>query len=179
MRPRYPKAVQRVAARPGRSVSLPRAGRAHGGAQTPSQRATRGALEDVKSYKDYSDLIHDQAAGLITLRGMWELVPAESPPIEEVEPASEIVKRFATGAMSFGSISAEAHENLAIRHESHRRQSNTGEGGEPRSGPMREAKRRLAAQRDQAGRVRPLRCHDDYLVTRRAADQDLAGRKAR
>lgn len=93
------------------------------------QRAVR--MEDVKSYEEYSKLINEQAAGFITLRGMWELAQADAPiPLEEVEPASEIVKRFATGAMSFGSISAEAHETLARAMNSIGGRSNTGEGGE-------------------------------------------------
>src|SRR5690606_20312397 len=77
------------------------------------QHAVR--LEDVKSYKEYAEAINNAKGGLITLRGAWELVSERPPvPLEEVEPASEIVRRFATGAMSFGSISAEAHENLAV-----------------------------------------------------------------
>jgi glutamate synthase domain-containing protein 2/glutamate synthase domain-containing protein 1/glutamate synthase domain-containing protein 3 len=94
------------------------------------QRAVR--LEDAKSYEEYAKLINDQATtGLITLRGMWEFDGQGTPiPIEEVEPASEIVKRFATGAMSFGSISAEAHENLARAMNRIGGRSNTGEGGE-------------------------------------------------
>ena len=94
------------------------------------QHAVR--LEDVKSYKQYSDVINDQVrTGLITLRGLWDLVPAEKPlSLDEVEPAVEIVKRFATGAMSFGSISAEAHETLAIAMNRIGGRSNTGEGGE-------------------------------------------------
>ncbi|HTM46970.1 MAG TPA: glutamate synthase large subunit [Polyangiaceae bacterium] len=93
------------------------------------QRAVR--LEDAKSYDEYKTLINEQADGPITLRGTWELIPAVKPiPLEEVEPASEIVKRFATGAMSFGSISAEAHENLAIAMNRIGGRSNTGEGGE-------------------------------------------------
>ena len=95
------------------------------------QRAVR--TEDVKSYKEYSALINSQIStmGLITLRGMWELVDAPQPiPLEEVEPATDIVKRFATGAMSFGSISGEAHETLAIAMNRIGGRSNTGEGGE-------------------------------------------------
>ncbi len=69
--------------------------------------------------------------GLITLRGMWDLVETDKTvPLEEVEPATEIVKRFATGAMSFGSISGEAHETLAIAMNRIGGKSNTGEGGE-------------------------------------------------
>jgi glutamate synthase (NADPH/NADH) large chain len=93
------------------------------------QHAVR--MEDVKSYKEYSKLINDQSNGPITLRGLWDLAPSGSPiPLDEVEPATEIVKRFATGAMSFGSISGEAHENLAIAMNRIGGRSNTGEGGE-------------------------------------------------
>jgi glutamate synthase (NADPH/NADH) large chain len=93
------------------------------------QHAVR--MEDAKSYKEYSDAINDAPGGPITLRSLWELVPAAEPvPLAEVEPAQEIVKRFATGAMSFGSISAEAHENLAIAMNRIGGKSNTGEGGE-------------------------------------------------
>ncbi|HEV8551186.1 MAG TPA: glutamate synthase large subunit, partial [Polyangiaceae bacterium] len=93
------------------------------------QHAVRA--EDAKSYADYSKAINDAVDGPITLRGLWEIVPSATPvPLDEVEPASEIVKRFATGAMSFGSISAEAHENLAIAMNRIGGKSNTGEGGE-------------------------------------------------
>ncbi|MCA9644359.1 MAG: glutamate synthase large subunit, partial [Myxococcales bacterium] len=93
------------------------------------QRAVR--QEDVKSYQEYSELINKQTEGLITLRGMWELNPrGNAIDISEVEPAAEVVKRFATGAMSFGSISAEAHENLAVAMNRIGGKSNTGEGGE-------------------------------------------------
>jgi glutamate synthase (NADPH/NADH) large chain len=93
------------------------------------QHAVR--MEDVKSYTDYSRLINEQPGGPITLRGLWELAPGQSAvALEEVEPATEIVRRFATGAMSFGSISAEAHENLAIAMNRIGGRSNTGEGGE-------------------------------------------------
>ena len=96
------------------------------------QRAVR--LEDAKSYADYSRAINDQGDSPFTLRGCWDFVPV-SPggapvPIEEVEPAARIVKRFSTGAMSFGSISREAHENLAIAMNRIGGKSNTGEGGE-------------------------------------------------
>ncbi len=93
------------------------------------QRAVR--QEDVGSYKEYAKLINEQQGGPITLRGLFQLVPAASPiPVDEVEPAKDIVKRFATGAMSYGSISAEAHENLAIAMNRIGGRSNTGEGGE-------------------------------------------------
>ncbi|MDX2055856.1 MAG: glutamate synthase large subunit [Polyangiaceae bacterium] len=93
------------------------------------QRAVRH--EDAASYQEYSRLINEQPGGPITLRGTWQFKKLRPPvPIEEVEPAVEMVKRFATGAMSFGSISAEAHENLAIAMNRIGGRSNTGEGGE-------------------------------------------------
>ncbi|MCC6995074.1 MAG: glutamate synthase large subunit, partial [Deltaproteobacteria bacterium] len=96
---------------------------------TSLQRAVRDA--DDKSYREYSDLVNQQSRGPITLRGLWNLIPADAPiSLSEVEPASEIVRRFATGAMSFGSISAEAHENLAVAMNRIGGRSNTGEGGE-------------------------------------------------
>ncbi len=93
------------------------------------QRAVR--LEDAKSYEEYRDLINDQARGPITLRGLLTFRSStRSIPLTEVEPAKEIVKRFTTGAMSFGSISAEAHETLALAMNEIGGKSNTGEGGE-------------------------------------------------
>jgi glutamate synthase domain-containing protein 2/glutamate synthase domain-containing protein 3 len=87
--------------------------------------------EDLGSYVEYSRLINDQSDGPITLRGLWELRQGgPSVPLSEVEPAAEIVRRFSTGAMSFGSISREAHENLAIAMNRIHGRSNTGEGGE-------------------------------------------------
>lgn len=84
-----------------------------------------------ETYQEYSDLINNQSKQLCTLRGLMDLRFASRPiPIEEVEPATEIVKRFATGAMSFGSISKEAHETLAIAMNRIGGRSNTGEGGE-------------------------------------------------
>jgi glutamate synthase domain-containing protein 2/glutamate synthase domain-containing protein 3 len=84
-----------------------------------------------ETFQEYTALIDGQNKQLCTLRGLMELKTAPQPiPIEEVEPASEIVKRFATGAMSFGSISAEAHETLAIAMNRIGGRSNTGEGGE-------------------------------------------------
>jgi len=82
------------------------------------------------TYKVYSDLINKQSKQLMTLRGMFKLVDFDPIPIEEVEPWTEIVKRFKTGAMSYGSISKEAHENLAIAMNSIGGKSNSGEGGE-------------------------------------------------
>jgi glutamate synthase domain-containing protein 2/glutamate synthase domain-containing protein 3 len=93
------------------------------------QHAVRN--ESFKTFQEYTDLIDKQSASLCTLRGLIKLKTGDSPvPIEEVEPAKEIVKRFTTGAMSFGSISKEAHETLAIAMNRIGGKSNTGEGGE-------------------------------------------------
>jgi len=93
------------------------------------QKAVR--TDDARSFDQYSKLINDQTERLMTLRGMWDFAPANAPvPIDEVEPAKELVRRFATGAMSFGSISKEAHENLAVAMNRIGGRSNTGEGGE-------------------------------------------------
>ena len=93
------------------------------------QHASRSNRESV--YRDYARLVNDQSRQRATLRGLLDLKPAAEPlPIEEVEPAEVIFKRFATGAMSYGSISAEAHETLAIAMNRLGGKSNTGEGGE-------------------------------------------------
>jgi glutamate synthase domain-containing protein 2/glutamate synthase domain-containing protein 1/glutamate synthase domain-containing protein 3 len=93
------------------------------------QKACRN--NDYKTFKDYTRLIDDQAERLATLRGLMQLKYApRSVPIDEVEPVDEIVKRFKTGAMSYGSISKEAHETLAIAMNRIGGKSNTGEGGE-------------------------------------------------
>ncbi|HWA38885.1 MAG TPA: glutamate synthase-related protein [Burkholderiales bacterium] len=86
------------------------------------------------TYKEYAQLINDQSRRHMTFRGLFELrVDQCTPvPLEEVEPASEIVKRFATGAMSLGSISTEAHTTLAVAMNRIGGKSNTGEGGEDR-----------------------------------------------
>jgi glutamate synthase domain-containing protein 2/glutamate synthase domain-containing protein 1/glutamate synthase domain-containing protein 3 len=87
--------------------------------------------EDASTFEEYTALIDHQNRHLCTLRGLLDIKTAENPiPLEEVEPAKEIVKRFATGAMSFGSISKEAHETLAIAMNTIGGRSNTGEGGE-------------------------------------------------
>jgi len=87
---------------------------------------------DRKAYREYAALINDQARRLSTLRGMFRFrSEACTPvPLDQVEPASEIVKRFKTGAMSFGSISKEAHETMAIAMNRIGGRSNSGEGGE-------------------------------------------------
>ncbi|MDZ7591709.1 MAG: glutamate synthase-related protein [Rubrivivax sp.] len=85
-----------------------------------------------ETYKEYAQLINDQSKRHMTLRGLFEFKvdPSKACPVDEVEPAAEIVKRFATGAMSLGSISTEAHSTLAIAMNRIGGKSNTGEGGE-------------------------------------------------
>ena len=93
------------------------------------QHATR--TNNVATYKEYAKLINEQSTKLKTLRGLFEIKPAGSAvPLDEVEPAKEIVKRFVTGAMSLGSISTEAHTTLAVAMNRIGGKSNTGEGGE-------------------------------------------------
>jgi glutamate synthase (NADPH/NADH) large chain len=93
------------------------------------QHAVRG--NDPKNYAEFAKSINEQSERLLTIRGLMALKKADAPlDISEVEPASEIVKRFATGAMSFGSISREAHTTLAIAMNRIGAKSNTGEGGE-------------------------------------------------
>ncbi len=94
------------------------------------QQATR--LGDYEVFRKYSELIDNQSKDLYTLRGLMEFRfdPADEIPIEEVEPVESIVRRFKTGAMSYGSISKEAHEALAIAMNRLGGYSNTGEGGE-------------------------------------------------
>ena len=92
------------------------------------QHAVR--FEDANAYSDYAKAVNEQSRALCTLRGLFEFVPGEAVPLEEVEPASEIVKRFCTGAMSHGSISKETHECMAIAMNRLGAMSNTGEGGE-------------------------------------------------
>src|SRR5207237_2668920 len=82
-------------------------------------------------FKQYSELVNNQARRLCTLRGLFDLKFADKPiPIEEVEPVETIMKRFKSGAMSYGSISKEAHETLAIAMNRIGGKSNTGEGVE-------------------------------------------------
>ncbi|MDO9096492.1 MAG: glutamate synthase central domain-containing protein, partial [Rubrivivax sp.] len=94
------------------------------------QHSTRANRFDT--YKEYAQLINDQSKRHMTLRGLFEFKvdPSTAIPLDEVEPAAEIVKRFATGAMSLGSISTEAHSTLAIAMNRIGGKSNTGEGGE-------------------------------------------------
>jgi glutamate synthase (NADPH) large chain len=108
------------------------------------------------TFQEYTDLLDDQNRTLCTLRGLLKLKYSEHPiPLEEVEPAKEIVKRFTTGAMSFGSISKEAHETLAIAMNRLGGMSNTGEGGEDEERFKRDANgdlRRSAVKQVASGR---------------------------
>ncbi|WP_350245474.1 glutamate synthase-related protein [Deinococcus sonorensis] len=111
------------------------------------QHGVRSGRYDT--YAEYARIINDQSRRHMTLRGLFEfrLDPAQAIPVEEVEPASEIVKRFATGAMSLGSISTEAHTTLAVAMNRIGGKSNTGEGGED---PAR-YRAELRGERIQAG----------------------------
>ena len=118
------------------------------------QHAVRGDLPE--KYRDFARLVNDQAHRMMTVRGLFEFIPAETPvPLDEVEPAVEIVKRFSTGAMSFGSISREAHSTLAVAMNRIGGKSNTGEGGEesdrfrpmPNGDSMRSAIKQVASGR--------------------------------
>ncbi|REG87103.1 glutamate synthase large subunit [Algoriphagus antarcticus] len=92
------------------------------------QKSTR--LNDFGMYKKFASKINEQSKDALTLRGLFEFKKRISVPIDEVEPASSIMRRFATGAMSFGSISHEAHSTLAIAMNRMGAKSNSGEGGE-------------------------------------------------
>jgi glutamate synthase (NADPH/NADH) large chain len=111
---------------------------------------------NFEKFQEYTSLIDDQTRKLKNLRGLFELQYADEPvALDEVEPAKEIVKRFATGAMSFGSISWEAHTNLAVAMNRLGAKSNTGEGGEeasrfatmPNGDSMRSAVKQVASGR--------------------------------
>jgi len=118
------------------------------------QHAVRGNLPD--EYRSFSRTINEQSERLLTIRGLMRLKPADQPvPLDEVESAADIVKRFSTGAMSFGSISREAHTTLAIAMNRIGGRSNTGEGGEetdrfkplPNGDSMRSAIKQVASGR--------------------------------
>ena len=118
------------------------------------QHATRSGRYDV--FKQYTARVNEQSARLMTLRGMFGFKDAAasgrpSIPIEEVEPVSEIVKRFSTGAMSYGSISKEAHETLAIAMNRLGAKSNTGEGGED-ADRLHDPERRSSIKQVASGR---------------------------
>jgi glutamate synthase (NADPH/NADH) large chain len=124
------------------------------------QHATRSKRYDI--FKQYTALVDDQAKKLATLRGLFEFNLGERQPIsiDEVEPVCDIVKRFSTGAMSYGSISAEAHETLAIAMNSIGAKSNTGEGGED-SDRLYDPQRRSAIKQVASGRFGVT---SEYLV---------------
>ena len=122
------------------------------------QHAVRG--NSLERYKAFAKILNEQSERLLTLRGLFRIKTAEDEkrkpvPLDEVEPAKEIVKRFATGAMSFGSISREAHTTLAIAMNRIGGKSNTGEGGEesdrfkpmPNGDSMRSAIKQVASGR--------------------------------
>ncbi|HET7277392.1 MAG TPA: glutamate synthase large subunit [Dermatophilaceae bacterium] len=116
------------------------------------QHSTRTRRYDI--FKQYTQRVDQQSEQLMTLRGLFELggkTPRQPVPIDEVEPASEIVKRFNTGAMSYGSISQEAHETLAIAMNRLGGRSNTGEGGEDFERLM-DPERRSAVKQVASGR---------------------------
>ncbi|MDQ1748459.1 MAG: glutamate synthase large chain [Frankiaceae bacterium] len=115
------------------------------------QHATRSGRYDV--FKQYTAAVDAQAEKLMTLRGLFGFKYGERPPvpIDEVEPVSSIVKRFATGAMSYGSISGEAHETLAIAMNQLGGKSNTGEGGEDLD-RLLDPRRRSAVKQVASGR---------------------------
>jgi glutamate synthase (NADPH) large chain len=113
------------------------------------QHATRSKQYDV--FKKYTQKVDDLAAEAGSLRGLFRFRQRTPVPIEQVEPASEIVKRFATGAMSYGSISAEAHETLAIAMNRLGGRSNTGEGGEDLD-RLYDPERRSAVKQIASGR---------------------------
>ncbi len=115
------------------------------------QHSTRTRQMDV--FREYTKRVDEQSERLMTLRGLLQFKEGARPPvpIDEVEPVSEIVKRFSTGAMSYGSISAEAHETLAIAMNELGGKSNTGEGGEDPE-RLHDPRRRSAVKQIASGR---------------------------
>src|SRR4051812_45957487 len=123
------------------------------------QHSTRTGRYDI--FKQYTSQIDSQAERLMTLRGLLKISPDRQPiGIEEVEPISEIVKRFSTGAMSYGSISLEAHQTLAIAMNRLGGKSNTGEGGED-TDRLHDPERRSAIKQVASGRFGVT---SDYLT---------------
>ncbi|HEY5981678.1 MAG TPA: glutamate synthase large subunit, partial [Microlunatus sp.] len=123
------------------------------------QHSTRSGRYDI--FKQYTQHIDTQSERLMTLRGLLTFAsPREPVPIEEVEPVSEIVKRFSTGAMSYGSISLEAHQTLAIAMNRLGGKSNTGEGGED-ADRLYDPERRSAIKQVASGRFGVT---SDYLT---------------
>ena len=124
------------------------------------QHSTRSKRYDI--FKQYTQLVNDQSKNLATLRGLFEFntVGRTAIAIDEVESVSDIVRRFSTGAMSYGSISAEAHETLAVAMNSIGGKSNTGEGGED-ADRLYDATRRSAIKQVASGRFGVT---SEYLV---------------
>ena len=139
------------------------------------QHATRAKRYDI--FRQYSRLVDDQSKRLATLRGLFDLrSDRPSIPLEEVESAAAIVRRFSTGAMSYGSISMEAHETLAIAMNRIGAKSNTGEGGEDPE-RLHDPSRRSSIKQVASGSLRRHVGVPDER--RRPADQDGPGRQAR
>ena len=92
------------------------------------QRAVR--INSKESFKEFSDQINDHSKSMLTIRSLFQFKTQKKIPLKKVEKVEEIVKRFSTGAMSFGSISREAHTTLALAMNKIGGKSNTGEGGE-------------------------------------------------
>ena len=141
------------------------------------QHAVRGQLPE--KYRSFAKQINEQSEQLLTLRGMFRIKSADELgrrpiPLDQVEPAKEIVKRFSTGAMSFGSISREAHTTLAIAMNRIGGKSNTGEGGEEFGSLQAAAERRFDALQDQASGVGALR-RDGRVSRQRRHDADQDG----
>ncbi|MBK8445785.1 MAG: glutamate synthase large subunit [Micropruina sp.] len=123
------------------------------------QHSTRTKRYDI--FKAYTERVNDQSKRLMTLRGLLEFSSDRKPvPIDQVEPVSEIVKRFSTGAMSYGSISREAHETLAVAMNRLGGKSNTGEGGED-ADRLHDPVRRSAIKQVASGRFGVT---SDYLT---------------
>jgi len=131
------------------------------------QHSTRTRQMDV--FREYTHRVDEQSSRLMTLRGLLTFKDGvrEPVPLDEVEPVSEIVKRFSTGAMSYGSISAEAHETLAIAMNRLGAKSNTGEGGEDPE-RLHDPERRSAIKQIASGRFgvtsEYLTCADDIQI---------------
>ncbi|MBA2772965.1 MAG: glutamate synthase large subunit [Nocardioidaceae bacterium] len=114
------------------------------------QHSTRSGRYDL--FKQYTHLVDEQSARLMTLRGLFTFAEGRAPvPLDEVEPVADIVRRFSTGAMSYGSISQEAHETLAIAMNQLGGKSNTGEGGED-ADRLHDPRRRSAIKQVASGR---------------------------
>lgn len=123
------------------------------------QHATRNRRYDI--FKQYTDRVNEQSERLMTLRGLFSIDSGREPvALDEVEPASEIVKRFSTGAMSYGSISKEAHETLAVAMNRLGGKSNTGEGGED-ADRLHDPERRSSIKQVASGRFGVT---SEYLV---------------